>query len=91
MSLNEELPPNQPITTVVATDLDTGSNRELSYSISSVVALNNIDDQAAVADHFTVNTTTGLVETGVSLDYEFVQRYRITVTATDDGDNQRAR
>lgn len=76
---------------VIATDRDAGSNEDLSYSISSVVALNNIDNQTIVATHFSVNTTSGLVVTNVPLNYEFVQRYRITVTATDNGDNQRSR
>ena len=76
---------------MTATDRDSGNNSKLSYSISSVVALNNIEDQSVVASHFFVNRTTGVVETATNLDYEFVERYRITITATDDGDNQRSR
>ena len=91
VTLDEELPGNQTLALVTATDLDAGSNQNLSYSISSVVALNNIEDQSTVASQFTVDALTGLVTTAASLDYEFVQRYRITVTATDDGDNQRSR
>lgn len=91
VTLDEELPENQTIAVVMATDSDAGSNKELYYTISSVVALNNIDDQSAVAGHFSVDPVTGLVVTNASLDFEFVQRYRITVTATDNGINQRSR
>ena len=63
----------------------------LSYRISSIVALSEIEDQSLVASHFTVNTTTGVVQTATSLDYEFVQSYEITVTATDNGDSERSR
>lgn len=91
MTLSEELSEHQRVAMVMATDRDAGSNRELSYSISSVVALNNIENQTAVASHFAINATTGLVVTTTRLDYEFVQRYRITVTATDDGENRRSR
>ena len=91
MTLDEELPKNQTLALVTATDLDAGSNQNLTYSISSVVALNNIEDQSTVASLFRVDPLTGLVVTAASLDYEFVQRYKVTVTATDDGDNQRSR
>ena len=91
MTLDEELPRNQTLALVMATDLDAGSNQNLTYSISSVVALNNIEDQSTVASQFTVDPFTGLVTTAARLDYEFVQRYKVTVTATDDGDNQRSR
>lgn len=91
VTLDEELPENQTIAVVMATDGDTGSNKELYYTISSVVALNNIDDQSTVASHFSVDPVSGLVVTNASLDFEFVQRYRITVTATDNGINQRSR
>lgn len=90
VTLDEELPENQTIAVVMATDGDTGSNKELYYTISSVVALNNIDDQSTVASHFSVDPVSGLVVTNASLDFEFVQRYRITVTATDNGINQRS-
>ena len=90
-TLGEELPVGQSVATVMATDLDADSNRNLTYTISSVVALNNIENQTTVASHFSVNGTSGLVVTNVPLDYEFVQRYRVTVTATDDGVNQRSR
>lgn len=76
---------------VAASDNDSGSNGRLSYKISSIVALNNIEDQSLVASHFTLHSTTGVVETAAVLDYEFVQSYEITVTATDNGANQRSR
>lgn len=76
---------------VAASDNDSGSNGRLSYKISSIVALNNIEDQALVASHFTLDSTTGVVETAAVLDYEFVQSYEITVTATDNGANKRSR
>ena len=63
----------------------------LSYRISSIVALSEIEDQSLVASHFMVDSSTGVVQTATSLDYEFVQRYEITVTATDGGIDERSR
>ena len=63
----------------------------LSYSISSIVALSETEDQSLVASHFMVNSSTGVVQTATSLDYEFVQKYEITVTATDGGIDERLR
>jgi hypothetical protein len=62
----------------------------LSYRISSIVALSEIEDQSLVASHFMVDSSTGVVQTDTSLDYEFVQRYEITVTATDGGIDERS-
>ena len=91
MTLAEQLPAGQSVARVSATDRDEGSNKELSYSISSIVALNNIEDQSIVSSHFSVNSTTGVVLTATELDFEFVERYRVTVAATDQGDSQRSR
>ena len=89
-TLTEELPAGQSVAIVTATDRDAGSNKELRYSISSIVPLGNVDE-SVVSSLFSVNSTTGLVETAAELDYELVERYRITVTATDQGEDQRSR
>ena len=91
MTVLEELPAGQPVATVMATDRDAGSNKDLTFSITEVIALNNIENQTDVASHFSVNASNGEVTTATNLDYEFVQRYRITIEATDGGIEERSR
>ena len=43
------------------------------------------------ATHFSINASTGVVSTSVTLNYEAIQSYRITVEAADRGDPQRSR
>ncbi|XP_031559365.1 cadherin EGF LAG seven-pass G-type receptor 2-like [Actinia tenebrosa] len=58
---------------VVATDDDTGTNAQISYSIERPVAA------------FAVDPTTGVIKTTVSLDRETKESYQFEVTATDHG------
>ena len=44
-----------------------------------------------VMNHFIINSTSGEIFTNVSLDYETVRSYRITVEASDAGVPQRSR
>ena len=61
---------------VLATDDDIGFNSAVVYAI---------DPSSINADHFTVNATTGDIYVAETLDYENIQSYNITVTATDGG------
>ena len=58
---------------VLATDDDTGSNAEISYSFEKPVA------------SFTVDSKTGVIKTAASLDRETKESYRFEVTAVDHG------
>lgn len=58
---------------VVATDDDTGTNAQISYSIEQLVSA------------FTVDSSSGVIKTTVSLDRETKGSYQFEVTATDHG------
>jgi len=63
-------------TTILAIDDDIGLNSAVAFAI---------DPSSVNFDHFTVNSTTGDVYIAEMLDYENIQRYNITVVATDGG------
>ena len=60
---------------VFATDKDAGTNREIRFTLEAGVQ----------NDDFTINSTTGVVRTARSLDYENLINYNLTVRATDLG------
>ena len=72
---------NQPAGTEVninnfgASDDDSGRDGEIAYSINSGNEL----------EHFSINTSTGVIYTNVLLDRENVSSYRLLVVATDNG------
>ena len=72
---------NQPagseinITNFRAFDSDNGRDGDISYFI----------DSGNEFDHFSINTTTGVLFTNVMLDSENISSYQLLVVATDDG------
>ena len=58
---------------VMATDLDAGTNAEISYEITGGMHRGN----------FSINAKTGLITTARALDYEALAKYELTVTARD--------
>ena len=78
VSVLESVPVGQPVGEgVVATDLDSGSNAVIRYSILDQVP-------------FTIGTETGLITISASLDREDQDVYNFTVTATDTGSPARS-
>ena len=62
------------ILTIQASDPDSGINGQLQYDIVNQVPSGN---------HFTIDSTTGLITTAAEIDREFVDNFQITVRATD--------
>ncbi|XP_057242142.1 protocadherin alpha-2-like, partial [Malurus melanocephalus] len=63
---------------VNATDPDEGTNKEFSYSILNSVPLGH-------KDLFTINTKTGEIRLGGTLDFEGVRLHELQIEATDKG------
>ena len=57
----------------MATDLDAGTNAEITYEITGGMHKGN----------FSINPKTGLITTARALDYETLAKYELTVTARD--------
>ena len=61
---------------VLATDDDIGTNSDVTYML---------DPLSINVHHFVINSTSGDVYTAEVLDYESIQRYNVTIIATDTG------
>ncbi|XP_067323835.1 protocadherin alpha-3-like isoform X10 [Anolis sagrei] len=68
------------VMTLNATDLDEGSNKDVTYSFQNRVAL-------TLKNMFTLNSVSGEIRTKVKLDYEETHQYEIQVQARDKGSN----
>ncbi|XP_059250216.1 protocadherin-23 [Mustela nigripes] len=71
----EGQPVNMLVTTVFAKDFDEGNNAEVVYSVSS-------EDSS---DHFKIDANSGEIRTTTILSYTYRPSYRMTVTASDQG------
>ncbi|XP_017260678.1 protocadherin Fat 1a isoform X3 [Kryptolebias marmoratus] len=76
----ENLPSGTPVIQLKATDLDSGTNGHVVYSLDPKQNLQEISDL------FAVNSETGWVTTLKELDREKTDKYIIAVLATDQGD-----
>uniref|UniRef100_A0A8D0BYG7 Cadherin-23 n=1 Tax=Salvator merianae TaxID=96440 RepID=A0A8D0BYG7_SALMN len=73
--LLENSPPGFSVLQVMATDIDSGLNRQLSYRIES-----------GAQDKFLINSNTGVISVAnISIDREEKDNYRLTVVAVDRG------
>ncbi|WAR26922.1 FAT4-like protein, partial [Mya arenaria] len=79
LTFSEDTSIGTSVDTVVASDADSGSDGEITYTISSV---SNSGD-----GKFTVDPTSGLVTLSGSLDRESQSEYEITILAADGGIN----
>ena len=77
-SLLENLPAGQTVFQVSATDIDLGSNAQISYSF----VLNEHREDTSL---FMIDSDTGLISTTGTLDCEQQTSYSFTITATDGG------
>ncbi|CAH2321279.1 cadherin-23 isoform X2 [Pelobates cultripes] len=73
--LRENSPPGSSVVQVVATDMDSGPNQQLTYRIES-----------GAQDRFLINSSTGVIRVAnVTVDREEKDVYRLIVVATDQG------
>ncbi|KAM8841936.1 protocadherin Fat 1a isoform 9-T12 [Synchiropus picturatus] len=76
----ENLPAGSQVIQVKAYDLDSGTNGHVLYSLDAQ------QDVPEIAELFAINSQTGWITTLKELDCEKVNKYVITVLATDQGD-----
>ena len=76
-SVAENIGSSQSVTTVAATDADSGVNDDVTYTITS----------GSGTAQFTIHSTSGVVSTSSTqtLDYELTSTYQLVVKATDGG------
>ncbi|XP_032115724.1 protocadherin Fat 2 isoform X4 [Sapajus apella] len=77
-SISEGLPAQTPVIQLLASDQDSGRNRDVSYQI--------VEDGSDVSKFFQINGSTGEMSTVQELDYEAQQRFHVKVRAMDKGD-----
>lgn len=75
-SVKESISVGTPVITVRATDLDTGSNAEIEYSILNPTLVNEV---------FRIDSSTGIIYTRGPLDRESKTAYTLEIQATDLG------
>lgn len=76
--VGEDIPLENPVTRVKASDPDFAENGSVSYAISSV--------NPATAEHwFDIDSHTGVISVNASLDYRTTASVNVTVTASDNG------
>ncbi|XP_006863959.1 PREDICTED: protocadherin Fat 2 [Chrysochloris asiatica] len=77
-SVSEGLPAQTPVIQLLASDQDSGQNRDVSYQI--------VEDGSDVSKFFRINGSTGEMSTVQELDYEAHQHFYVKVRAMDRGD-----
>uniref|UniRef100_H0XDR7 Protocadherin Fat 2 n=1 Tax=Otolemur garnettii TaxID=30611 RepID=H0XDR7_OTOGA len=77
-SISEGLPAQTPVIQLLASDQDSGKNRDVSYQI--------VEDGSDVSKFFQINGSTGEMSTVQELDYEAQQHFHVKVRAMDKGD-----
>ena len=75
VSLAEDIPPNTVIITVSASDLDSGNNGAITYSIV----------QASTDSFFTIDPTSGEIATLRGLDFETLDNFELVIQVRDGG------
>ncbi|KAM7141484.1 protocadherin Fat 2 [Molossus nigricans] len=76
-SVSEGLPAQTPVIQLLASDQDSGQNRDVSYQI--------VEDGSDVSKFFQINGSTGEMSTVQELDYEAQQHFHVKVRAMDRG------
>ncbi|XP_062941472.1 protocadherin Fat 2 [Cynocephalus volans] len=77
-SVSEGLPAQTPVIQLLASDQDSGKNRDVSYQI--------VEDGSDISKFFQINGSTGEMSTARELDYEAQQHFHVKVRAMDRGD-----
>ncbi|XP_043545771.1 protocadherin Fat 1a isoform X3 [Chiloscyllium plagiosum] len=76
----ENLPEGTTVIQVKATDLDSGTNGQVTYSLAQSQELDH------TLELFTINSETGWITTLKELDHEEQKKYNIVVVASDQGE-----
>ncbi|KAK2720851.1 hypothetical protein QYM36_004658, partial [Artemia franciscana] len=77
VTIREEMPPGTEVTRIRAVDVDEGENATISYRI--------VKQDGDSSGTFTIDETTGVIRSRVTLDHEERPLYRLTVAARDGG------
>ncbi|KAF6280643.1 FAT atypical cadherin 2 [Rhinolophus ferrumequinum] len=77
-SVSEGLPAQTPVIQLLASDQDSGRNRDVSYQI--------VEDGSDDSKFFQINGSTGEMSTARELDYEAQQHFHVKVRAMDRGE-----
>ncbi|XP_074147953.1 protocadherin Fat 2 [Sminthopsis crassicaudata] len=75
--VSEGLPAQTPVIKLLASDQDSGRNKDVSYSI--------VEDESEDSSFFQIDKSTGEMSTAQELDYETQQQFHVKVRAVDDG------
>lgn len=89
--ISESQPINTNLATVRATDLDSGPNAELEYSISQITVCNNgqlfentaIKTTKELKETFKIDAKSGVIKTNVQLDRETISCYELIIQVND--------
>ena len=76
--VGEDIPLENPVTRVQASDPDFAENGSVSYAISSV-------NPTTAENWFVIDSHTGVISVSESLDYQTTASVNVTVTASDNG------
>ncbi|XP_001377582.1 protocadherin beta-16-like [Monodelphis domestica] len=77
VQIPEDSPIDSLVVTVSATDLDTGSNGEISYLL--------IQSSEEITQTFKINPLSGEIRLKRQVDFEIIQSYEVDIEATDGG------
>ncbi|KAK9507837.1 hypothetical protein O3M35_007611 [Rhynocoris fuscipes] len=86
--IHERISEDSPIVTVTAEDPDSGTNGEITYSISKQEPS---DPNQPGKMHFQIDKRTGVIRTRLPIDREEVDTFRLTVVARDQAEPESAR
>lgn len=73
--IGEDVPLRSPVLLLNATDLDINENAEITFQL----------EESIPANHFSINSTSGLLQTAQTLDRESIASYLLTIIAMDAG------
>ncbi|KAG8182644.1 hypothetical protein JTE90_018480 [Oedothorax gibbosus] len=76
--IEESIPPNTPIVTLMAQDRDSGTNGKVLF---------NISHEDPPGGHFAIQPETGVLYTTKLIDREYSDTFRLTVVATDQAED----
>ncbi|XP_037398896.1 protocadherin gamma-A11-like isoform X2 [Pygocentrus nattereri] len=77
VSIPENIAKGSAVLTVSATDVDQGTNGDITYSFSQ--------SSESISDLFDINSSTGTISVSGTLDFEKTKKYELYVEATDKG------
>ena len=86
--ISESAPQSTHIMTIPCSDLDTGTNAEIEFEITSI-SISSLHDTGietiVTNDLFTINPTTGDLSLSGGIDFEAAQLYKVSLVCSDHG------